>query len=210
MPVSRLYNSRDRSATSTDRERVVLTSTFDPVGRLRTQPDGGVGILGYTSRLRTSLALQQPVIGDWTESFVNDSARRLQSLTSPAGTFTYGYVSAAGSTASRLVQSIAVPTTAPSSQIFNSYDTTGHLLSTALKTGATIHNSHSYLVNVAHERTKQTRPDGSYVDYRSLQYTYDDENQLIAVETDSSATPVANRFKTEWIYYNRFRNGCEN
>jgi len=196
-------STRDWATTLTDANGVASTLTYDLLGRLRTQtkPDGGVEhwgytvgfpaatkqlesedttlwasskvTLGYTSRLRTSLALQWPNTSDWSQSYTYDSARWLQTLTSPSGNYTYAYVSAAGTTASRLVQSISIPTTAPSSTIANTYDTTGHQLSTTLKTGTTIHNSHSYLVNTAHERYRQTRPDTTYVDY-----TYDNAEQL--------------------------------
>ncbi len=42
----------------------------------------------YQERLRTGLRLQQPT-GLWTNEFGYDAAKRLTSVTSPAGTFTY-------------------------------------------------------------------------------------------------------------------------
>ncbi len=182
------YNNLNRRVK--DYKTGLLTSeyTYKPSGQLESEKTtewaSSQVTLGYNSRLRTSLALQQPLIGDWTQSYVNDASRRLQSLTSAAGAFTYSYVSAAGTTASRLVQSITVPTTVPSSQISNVYDTTGHLKSTTLKTGTTIHNNHSYNVNMANERSQQTFPDGSVSDY-----TYDNAEQLYTALNSNPANP---------------------
>src|SRR5487761_1980920 len=44
----------------------------------------------YNNGLRVGLALQQPT-GLWTNGFAYDAAKRLTSVTSPAGTFSYSY-----------------------------------------------------------------------------------------------------------------------
>jgi len=60
------------------------------------------------------------------------------------------------------------------SYIENSHDDLGRLLSTALKRADdTVLNSHSYVYNNGHQRTKQTFAEGNYVDY-----TYDGIGQL--------------------------------
>ncbi len=150
--------------------------------------------------------------------------------------------------------------------------------------GCTTFNRHAYVLNAAHQRTSQTRPDASYVDYTyddagqlstalsytsggspitteqlkygydaaqnltkrtndttdttysvnslnqitsdggaswthdhngnrtyqpngvgSYNYTYDDENQLVAAQTDTSSTPTGSRWKTVWTYDARGR-----
>ncbi len=43
----------------------------------------------YNNRLRTSLPLQAPNATSWSQSYGYDAARRLQTLTSPAGAFNY-------------------------------------------------------------------------------------------------------------------------
>ena len=78
------------------------------------------------------------------------------------------------------------------STLTNTFDSVGRELSTVLKnSGGTVMNSHTYLVNKAAQRTRQTRTDGSYV-------TYDDENQLTSAATDTTNWPVATRWKTDW------------
>ena len=45
----------------------------------------------YNNRLRTGLSVQAPNADAWTQSYGYDSARRLTSVTSPAGAFSYTY-----------------------------------------------------------------------------------------------------------------------
>ena len=68
----------------------------------------------YNYGLRTNLSLAQPT-GSWTNGFGYDAARRLTSVTSPAGAFNYTFVNQA----LRLTQKIALPNT---SYITNAYD----------------------------------------------------------------------------------------
>jgi len=58
----------------------------------------------------------------------------------------------------------------------------------------------SYSYDTAGNRTHRTPTGGGYSEYGYIQYTYDDENQLIHAETDSSVTPEHNRWRTEWMY----------
>jgi hypothetical protein len=74
--------------------------------------------LSYTSRLRISLTLAQPVIGNWPHAYTWDNARRLDTLTGSSGSFDYDYIAAAssGDYASRLVKRLTVPTIQGTSQ----------------------------------------------------------------------------------------------
>src|SRR5438045_9272608 len=47
--------------------------------------------MSYTNLLRKGTTLQRPCQGDLTESFIYDKPRRLQTLTSLAGTFGYSF-----------------------------------------------------------------------------------------------------------------------
>ena len=65
----------------------------------------------YFDRLSTGLDLQQPNASDWVQSYAYDAANRLQTLTSPAGSFGYGYnLGLVGTTSfSSLVGKITLP-----------------------------------------------------------------------------------------------------
>ncbi len=112
------------------------------------------------------MSLVQPNAPTWVQTAGYDGANRLQILVSPAGTFTYGYQNAA-----TLINKITLPGGA---YVTNAFDNVARLTSTSLKTsGHALLNLHSYLLNDASQRTRQTRVDGSYVDYG-----YDDIGQL--------------------------------
>ncbi len=132
------------------------------------------------NRLRTSLSLQQPT-GAWTNRFVYDAARRLTNVTSQAGSF--GYVYRAG----RLVKAIGFP---GGCYITNTYDPSGMLLDTYLKSGSTVLNHHGYTYNQGFYRTNATRTDASHISY-----SYDNIGQLVkatAYDTTGTGTPRLN------------------
>ncbi len=272
------YNGLNLVTSETVVGGVAVNYTYRPGGLPETEAVSGWAsstvTLGYTARHRTSLTLQQPVIGNWSQTYTYDSAKRLASVVSPPGTYSYIYpVDTAAYKASRQVTRISLPNT---SFITNTFDSVGRQLSTVL-------NSHSYVVNKAAQRTKQTRTDGGYVNYSydaaselregltftsgnaavnsenfkfgydtaqsmkartndvtvttytinnlnqltsdgsftftydnngnrtgklqtgSVYYSYDDENQLVSAATDTVNTPVASRWKTEWVYDARGR-----
>lgn len=157
-----------------------LTNLVDAVGTSRYTYDAASQLLSedgpwasdtlsytYANRLRASLSLQQPS-GSWTNGYSYDVSKRLTNITSPAGSFGYQYP---GSRPSALVARLSLPNNA---YITNSYDSVTRLLSTQLKnSGGTVLNSHTYAYNAGNQRTKQTRTDGSYVDY-----TYDGVSEL--------------------------------
>jgi RHS repeat-associated protein len=143
--------------------------------------------------LRTSLALEQQNLSNWTHTYAYDSARRLSSVSGSSGTFNYTYTSASGTTASRLIHRITLPTTSAGPSITNTYDNVGRLLTTHMRNGGTIFNKHDYVVDSAHRRTKQTRTDNSYVNY-----SYDPASQLRTAEAfTSGGTPIT----TEQLRY---------
>jgi YD repeat-containing protein len=133
--------------------------------------------------LRTSLTLQQPA-GSWTQSYAYDDARRLDTLTSPAGQFAYDY-----HLAGRKVENLFLPT---GGRIANDYttDPLARLTGTWLLNSAqqTL-NVHGYEHNLRNDITRHTRTDASFVDY-----DYDDLGQLTdAVGSGSSGSPVRSR-----------------
>src|SRR5438552_3505993 len=125
----------------------------------------------YNNRLRTGLNLQAPNASDWGQSYAYDAAKRLTSLTSPAGTFGYIY----DATAQMQVKKLSLPNGA---YITNRYDSEARLLATVLKnsTNATL-NSHSYGYNKGNQRTACTNVLG---DYRA--YGYDNIGQLTSAK----------------------------
>jgi RHS repeat-associated protein len=134
-----------------------------------------------TARLRTGLTLLQPNASAWGQTYGYDSIRRLTNTASPAGTFSYDYMPGVGAVtaASTLVKKLSLP---GGSYVTNSFDAVARLLSTVLKNSSQANfNSHSYLYNSVSERTKQTRLDGSFVDY-----TYDGIGQLLAAKGKES------------------------
>jgi RHS repeat-associated protein len=129
---------------------------------------------GYSHRLRSGLSLQQASASPWQQSYAYEAYRRLTNVTSQAGAFGTQYKTTSWnsiSTASELVEQMNLP---GGGHIDNSHDGIGRLLSTALKnaTNGTL-NSHSYVYNDGHQRTKQTFLEGNYVDY-----AYDNIGQL--------------------------------
>ena len=82
---------------------------------------------GYSQQLRQTLTLAQPSGGNWQQNYTFDSAWRLQSLSSPAGNFGYGF--GAANPASSLVLSLTLPNAA---SITNHYDSLARLDYTAL------------------------------------------------------------------------------
>jgi RHS repeat-associated protein len=143
---------------------------------------------GYNNaRLRNSLSLQQPT-GNWTNGFTYDGARRLATVTSPAGTYTYSYKGPGV-----LVTNLVLPNT---SRITNVFDNVGRLTMTKLRnSGGTALNTHSYLYNQGHQRYRQTRTDSSYATY-----TYDNIGQLkSALGTGGESTEnLGYAYDTAW------------
>jgi RHS repeat-associated protein len=145
--------------------------TFTSAGQLLTE-DGpwSNDTVTYTYHssvpgLPTILSLQQPT-GSWNHTNSFDAAKRLSSLTSPAGVFAYTYRGPGN-----LWTNLALPNT---SVLSNHYDSSGRQLGTWLRvSGGTVTNKHTYTYNQGHQRTQMVRTDSSYVNY-----TYDNIGQL--------------------------------
>lgn len=152
----------------------------------------------YNNGLRIGLNLQQPG-GAWTNGFVYDAAKRLTTVTSPAGTFTYRYPSGI----QHLVSSIALPN---SSTITNTYDSVARLTGTYLKNSSgSVLDSALYGYNQASQRTAFTNAAGTYV-----AYTYDAIGQL---QTATSSVSTENRgytYDAGWNLNYRTNNGTLN
>jgi RHS repeat-associated protein len=125
----------------------------------------------YNNRLRASVSVLAPNVSPWVQSYGYDAAKRLTSVASPAGAFSYDYSTEQGVSPASLVRALTLPNGA---YITNSYDNVARLLSTVLQASdqSTI-NSHSYQLNIASQRTQQVFTGGNYVDY-----TYDKIGQL--------------------------------
>ena len=134
------------------------------------------------------------------QSYVYGSANRLQTLASPAGTFTYFYnPGLAGTTSSSsLVAKIALPNGA---FITNTYDDNARMLGTWLKnSGATNLDSGVYTYNVGNQRIVEDRASLGHVN--EVDYGYDPIGQLTsdsAVDL-AMAAPPTNRLN-EQLYY---------
>jgi YD repeat-containing protein len=167
--------------------------TYTPAGNLLTEDNPWASDTVTHSyhasvpRLRTALTVQQPS-GNWAQSHTYQPSKRLATIVSPAGTFTYTYKGAG-----TLWTNLALPN---SSRITNGYDTGARLTGTWLRNSSgTILNRHVYQYNSGGLRSKQTRQDNSYVNYG-----YDNNAQLTSAlgytsggspsPTNSSATPT--------------------
>jgi RHS repeat-associated protein len=126
--------------------------------------------------LRTNLTLAHPSGGGtWSQTYLHDSAKRISSITSPAGTFAYTYsTGVAGATnASQLWKKLAL-FNGSSAYITNIFDSSARLTNTTLFNSSNSElNEHKYLYNLANQRTNHLRTGGGFVDY-----TYDPIGQL--------------------------------
>ena len=121
----------------------------------------------YLNRLPSSLTLAQPS-GSFGETFSYDGLARLQSLTSPAGTFAYSYTGAG-----RLVQGINLG----GLNIANQFDGAGQLLSTALKSGNSTLDAYAYAYDANGNRTSVQRANNA-----TVTYGYDDIGELTSAQ----------------------------
>jgi YD repeat-containing protein len=93
----------------------------------------------------------------------NRTRARSSPKSAPPGSFGYDYKVGPSVSPASLVRLITLP---GGNSITNELDSVGRLTSTRLLNPAANQlNVHSYTYDLAGERTKQTRTDGSYVDY---------------------------------------------
>jgi RHS repeat-associated protein len=151
---------------------------YDLAGQLLSEDgpwDSDTVSYTYSNRLRTGLALLAISCSPWTQTYAYDAARRLTSLSSPAGTFGYAYDSVRTALPGRL----SLPNGA---YITNTFDPLARLVSTSLKNSTNgILNSHAYGYDLASRRAALTNTFG---DYR--QFTYDSISQLTAASARES------------------------
>lgn len=138
----------------------------------------------YSDRLRSVLNLQQPNASAWVQNYGYDSANRLNSIGSPAGTFSYTYNPGLGgaSAASALISKLTLPNGA---WITNTFDNDGRMLGTYLyNSSAATLDSSVYTYNVGNQRTTLARNGEN-----TASYTYDGIGEVVgdvAVEGTTS------------------------
>src|SRR5271156_228196 len=185
-----------------------LTNMVDGVGTNRyTYTSGGFlategGVFAndvvtniYTNRLRIGLSLAQPT-GSWTNAFGYDAAKRLTSVTSPAGAFNYTY----DPNRQREVDSLSLPN---SCVITNDYDPVARLLGTFLNnsSGTTL-DSARYGYNVGNQRTTYTNVGGT-----NVSYTYDNIGQLTVAASSVTSQNRGYEYDAAWNLNTRTNNG---
>jgi RHS repeat-associated protein len=166
---------------------------YDSVGQLLAEdgpwPADTVSYV-YQNRLRTALAVLAPSASSWTQSYGYDAARRLRTINSPAGGFTYTLGGA--SFGSPLTKKLLLPNGA---YITNTYDNVARLTGTLLDNSSdVVLNSHQYTYNTGNQRTEQVFTAGNFTDY-----TYDNIGQLqTAIGKESGG--LTNRLNEQFGY----------
>ena len=144
----------------------------------------------YANRLRAGLSLQAPNASAWSQGYGYDNARRLKSVTSPAGEF--DYTPGGANSASPLIKTLSLPNGA---YITNSYDNVARLTSTALiNSQQSTLDSYAYGYNQANQRTNVVHTAGDYVNY-----TYDNMGELTSA-FGKEAGGVTNRWQEQLGY----------
>jgi YD repeat-containing protein len=130
--LSFVYNSLNWMTSMSDGVGTT-TFTYTPAGQLASESgpwNADTVSYVYSDRLRVGMDLQQPNASDWVQSYAYGAANRLETTTSPAGSFDYIYNPGLdGSDSSHLVTRIALPNGA---FITNTFDSNGRMLSTIL------------------------------------------------------------------------------
>jgi RHS repeat-associated protein len=151
------------------------------------------------------LSLQTPSGAAWTQGYGYDLARRLTSLTSPAGSFGYAY----DPVEAQRVDKLTLPNGAA---ITNSFDSVARLTGTWLRSSAGADfDSYVYTYNQASQRTNVLRTAGDYVNY-----LYDGIGELTNATSIQPPSGVyragerlaynydgAGNLTTKWGYWNR-------
>lgn len=195
-----------------------ISYTYDALNRLQKMvDDSGTNTFGYTAagqllsadgpwasdtatysygqQLRETLTLAQPSGGNWQQTYGYDSAWRLQSLSSPAGSFGYGFGGA--NPASPLVLSLTLPNAA---SITNHYDSLARLDYTALVNhwGHTL-DGYGYSHDPLGLRTNITRNLG--LTNNSVTVGYDSIGQLISWQArEDSSGPLRLHEQLGWVF----------
>ena len=151
-------------------------------------------------RRRNGLSVQAPNATAWSQSYGYDSAQRLSSLTSRAGTFSYLYLTGIVSgvrSASPLIKRLSLPNGAIITNQYGGGQSGDLALLTETKllnSGSATLSRHTYIYDYSNRRTNHVRTDGSYVDYG-----YDAMGQLkTALGRESGGT--TNRWHEQFRY----------
>jgi RHS repeat-associated protein len=141
----------------------------------------------YDSRMLTNLDLQQPGSSDWVQGFSYDTLNRLQSTTSPAGTFNYNYDTTGGGDGafgSLRVFRIDIP----GGYVFKGFDNLGRITSTSYGNWFEGLDEHTYVYDPGSQRTQQVFQAGNYINYG-----YDNIGQLVKANGyEAGGTPRLN------------------
>lgn len=187
--VTLTYDAVNRLTNMTD---IVGESSFgyEPSGQLQSE-DGPWSSdtisYDYLQQQRRSLSLLQPSANPWSQTYTYDTARRLQSLLTPLGTFTYTLGGA--SSASPLIKKLTLPNGA---YITNHYDSLARLGNTALvNRWGNVLDGYGYTHDTWGQRTNITRNFG--LASSTVALTYDKIGQLkTAKGYEADATPRLN------------------
>jgi len=181
----RLTNMVDSFGTNLLTTAFTWTPTGQPASETSPWASDTISFL-YSQGHRTNLSLTQPS-GTWNQSYAYDAAWRLQTLTSPAGQFGYGYSSA--NPASALFTTLSLPNGA---SISNYYDSLARLDYTALLNywGHPL-DGYNYGYDVRSLRTNITRQLG--LTTNNITAGYDAIGELASwTARESSGTPRQN------------------
>ncbi len=153
------------------------TRSYTATGQLLTETEIGTGT-GWTNNTlsnsysqghRISLNLIQPS-GSWSQTYVYDAAWRMQTNTSPAGSFLYTY----DATGHQLIDEISLPNAA---YIASTYDSVARTKSTSLANQwGHVLDGYSYAYDLAGRRTSLTRNFG--LGYNNVAVGYDPIGQV--------------------------------
>jgi RHS repeat-associated protein len=167
-----------------------IAFTYTTNGQLNTEgPYWGNDTITnfYNAALQRSRShLAQPSGGPWTNSFIYDVARRLTTLTSPAGAFGYDYRVRGLAGPGSLVRRLTLPN---GLAMTNAYDAAGALTATALlNPWGRVLDGYSYLHDIQGRRTNTVRNVGFAKTVHA--FAYDGIDQLTnstAAETNGTA-----------------------
>jgi RHS repeat-associated protein len=197
-----------------------INYAYDALNRLQTMVDNsGTNTFGYTAagqlqsvdgpwasdtvsnsyshQLRQTLTLAQPSGGNWQQTYGYDSAWRLQSLSSPAGGFGYGYNVGQRVSPASLVRNLTLPNAA---SITNHFDSLARLDYTALVNyWGHVLDGYSYGMDPLGLRTNITRNLG--LTNSSVTVGYDSIGQLTSWQArEDLAGPLRLHEQLGWVY----------
>ncbi len=174
LTVSFAYDILSRLTTMVDQVGT-NTRAYTATGQLLTEAVTGANWSNnivsnsYSQGHRVALTLTQPS-GSWSQSYVYDAAWRMQTNTSPAGSFIYTY----DTTGHQLIDEITLPN---AGYIGMTHDSVARIKSTALANQwGHVLDGYSYNYDLAGRRTSLTRNFG--LGYNNVAVGYDPVGQI--------------------------------